>query len=152
VGRWAGGDGLGWWGGGGVLSARLAAIAGVVGVAGVGGGDEGAFAGAGDQGPVVAGFELVVVVVGAEQVELVEEGVVGFGPAQAVVALEVGLGGQSWAAPEGYSHPRADCRAARGWRPRWATPTTVWPLVQMAATKGSPRWIRSSTTETGTGP
>ncbi len=61
---------------------------GVVGVAGVVGGDEGAFAGAGGEGPAVVGLELVVVV--AEGVELVEAGVVGAGPGVAVVDLDQG--------------------------------------------------------------
>src|SRR5579859_5538828 len=62
-----------------------------VGVAGVVGGDEGAFASAVDEGPAVVGFELVVVA--AQSVEEVEDGVVGLGPVDAVVDLQVGLGG-----------------------------------------------------------
>ena len=60
------------------------------GVAGVGGGDEGPFAGAGGEGPTVVGFQPMVV--GAQHVEQVEHGVVGVGPVDAVVALQVGLG------------------------------------------------------------
>src|SRR5579859_3844085 len=62
-----------------------------VGVAGVVGGDEGAFASAVDEGPAVVGFEVVVE--RAEPVEEVEDGVVGLGPVDAVVDLQVGLGG-----------------------------------------------------------
>ncbi|HSK25650.1 MAG TPA: hypothetical protein VK894_01915 [Jiangellales bacterium] len=48
--------------------------------------DEGAFAGAGDEGPAVAGLEVVVD--SAERVELAEAGVPGAGPVLAVVDLD----------------------------------------------------------------
>jgi hypothetical protein len=59
----------------------------VFGVAGVGGSDEGSSSGAGEEGPVVVGLEVVVV--GAEGFELVELGVFGFGPLRVVIVLEV---------------------------------------------------------------
>ena len=59
----------------------------VFGVAGVVGWDEGSFAGAGDEGPAVVGFEVVVV--GAERVELIEPCVFGAGPFGIVIVFEV---------------------------------------------------------------
>ena len=58
----------------------------VAGVAGVVGWDHGSGSGAFDEGPAVAGFEVVVVV--AERVEAVEACLVGVGPVVAVVVLQ----------------------------------------------------------------
>src|SRR5581483_5518379 len=68
---------------GGGWSVRLLGVAGVVGVVGW---DEGAFAGAGDEGPAVVGLEVVVVV--TDPVGPVQHGEMGVGPVLPVVVLQ----------------------------------------------------------------
>jgi hypothetical protein len=96
----------------------------VVGVVGVVGWDHGSGAGAGDQCPVVVGFEAVVVA--AEPVEFGEGGVAGVGPRDAVV--DFGVGPQLVAAlTVGWVHSRASFWAADGPRPTWTTVATSRP-------------------------